>query len=100
MSCKDGSANQTEAYCDRFNHLDAPCYTTGTSDSRSWFQAGFFGAGKWFRLTPPAVGRSIPLSDIPDDDRYRWPVVAGDQGGPFRPWDKSGVDGQYQQKSM
>jgi hypothetical protein len=24
MSYKDGSAKQTEDYCDRFNHLDAP----------------------------------------------------------------------------
>jgi hypothetical protein len=32
MSCKDGSANQTEAYCDRFNHLDAPLLSVRLAD--------------------------------------------------------------------
>ena len=90
MSCKDGSANQTEAYCDRFNHLDAPLLTIGTS-SRSRFHADFFGAGKWFRLTPPAVGEINPAIGYPMTRSNQpcplvrplsRPVVAGDHGGP------------------
>jgi len=45
------SAKQTQDYCD-FNHFNAPIYY-GYVDSRCWFQAGSFGAGKWPRLTPP-----------------------------------------------
>ncbi len=51
MSYKDSSAKQTQNRCDRFHHFDAPCFTTGTSVSRSWFRAGFIGSGKWFRRT-------------------------------------------------
>ena len=41
-----------------------PPFYYGYVDCRSWFQAGFFGAEKWFRLTP-AVGRGRPLSRPP-----------------------------------
>jgi hypothetical protein len=74
MSCKDGSAKQTEAYCDRFNHLDAPLLTIGTS-SRSWFHADFFGTGKWFRLTPPAVRGDQSRYRISDDEIKSAPLV-------------------------
>ena len=50
MSYKDASAKQTQDYCD-FNHFNAPIYYG--FDSRSWFRAGFVGAGKWFRLMLP-----------------------------------------------
>jgi hypothetical protein len=53
MSYKDTNAKQTQNRCDRFHHFDAPCFTSGTSDSRSWFQAGFVGSGKWFRRFMP-----------------------------------------------
>jgi hypothetical protein len=49
MSYKDTNAKQTQNRCDRFHHFDAPCFTIGTSNSRSWFRAGFIGSGKWFR---------------------------------------------------
>jgi hypothetical protein len=52
MSYKDTNAKQTQNRCDRVHHFDAPCFTIGTSDSRSWFQAGFVGYGKWFRRIP------------------------------------------------
>jgi hypothetical protein len=32
MSYKDGSAKQTEDYCDRFNHLDAPLLPVRLAD--------------------------------------------------------------------
>jgi hypothetical protein len=49
MSYKDTNAKQTQNRCDRFHHFDAPCFTIGTSNSRSWFRGGFIGSGKWFR---------------------------------------------------
>jgi hypothetical protein len=51
MSYKDARAKQIQDYCD-FNHFNAPIYY-GYVDSRCWFQAGSFGAGKWPRLTRP-----------------------------------------------
>jgi hypothetical protein len=41
MSYKDARAKQTQDYCD-IDHFNVPIYY-GYVDSRSWFQAGFFG---------------------------------------------------------
>jgi hypothetical protein len=69
--------------------LTHPYYTIGTS-SRSWFHADFFGAGKWFRLTPPAVGEINPAIGYPMTRSNQpcplvqplsRPVVAGDPRG-------------------
>jgi len=46
MSHKDASTKQTEDHSD-FNHFGAPIFQW-VVDSRSWFQAGFFRAEKWF----------------------------------------------------
>jgi hypothetical protein len=60
MSYKDASTKQTQDYRD-FNHFGAPHFIMGTSIADPGFRPGFFGAEKWFRLTP-AVGRGRPLS--------------------------------------
>jgi hypothetical protein len=65
-SYKDASTKQTQDYRN-FNHLSAPIYY-GYFDNRSWFRAGFVGAGRWFRLMPrrgpwsaaiPAASRAV-----------------------------------------
>ena len=48
MSDKDGDAKHTKDYGNHFNHFDGPLLI-GACKGRSWFHAGFFGAGKWFR---------------------------------------------------
>jgi len=47
MSDKDGDAKHTKDYGNHFNHFDGPLLI-GACKGRSWFHAGFFGAGKWF----------------------------------------------------
>ena len=48
MSYKDGDANHAQDYRNHFNHFDAPLLLVRLI-RRSWFHAGFFEAGKWFR---------------------------------------------------
>ena len=56
MSCKDGSAKQTEAYCDRFNHYDAPLLSVRLTDPgfrpiSSGPKNGFVGRQPRYRTT-------------------------------------------------
>jgi hypothetical protein len=65
MSYKDTNAKQTQNRCDRFHHFDAPCFTIVTSDSRSWFQAGFVGSKMVSSLGRPGLfsaRRSQPMN--------------------------------------
>jgi hypothetical protein len=65
MSYKDTNAKQTQNHCDHFHHFDAPCFTIVTSDSRSWFQAGFVGSKMVSSLGRPGLfsaRRSQPMN--------------------------------------
>jgi hypothetical protein len=74
MSCKDGSAKQTEAYCDRFNHLDGPLLSVRLAD------LGF---------RPISRGRKMVSPDAPPrggeiNPAIGYPMTRSNQ--PLPPW--------------
>jgi hypothetical protein len=70
--------------------LTPPTYY-GYVASRSWFRAGFVGAGKWFRPVPPwALVRPLSRPVVAGDHRGQ----AAERGGEIVQDQRDGVDRQ------